>query len=253
MSHPPATDAMTVRELQALAAQAGTAAPSAPARLRPSRASSLHLIDLLSRWGGSGLAVLAGSTIFIAVTIARDTPLRAGVWALMMIAALYFSRRYRNEFRNGDKLASRPFRWRAYYTSSLAVVSAAFGAGAFLLAVPAATTALSVEILAILAAGALTGAALHSAYRASALAVALPAVAFIAIAALRIAGLSATSLIIIAVLAISVAALMIGSTRIARTAERRFPRTALVRREVERTGSASPAYGAITGKAAAKA
>lgn len=226
-----APEALTVRDLQALAAEAaGAPGPASKAR---SRAANLHLIDLLSRWGASGLAAFAAASIFIAATIARGQPLRAGVWAGMVFAALYLCRRYRKEFRRGDKIAARPFRWRAYYTSAVSVVSAAFGAGALLLAVPAAG-AERIEIFAVLIVGALAAAGLHSAYRLTALAALLPAGVFITVAAIRAEGLSFESLGVFAVLAAGVAGVLIASGRIGDAADRRFPRTGLVRRESDR-------------------
>jgi FtsH-binding integral membrane protein len=250
MSQTPAPDALTVHDLQAMAAEAASAA--APAQKARSRAANLHLIDLLSRWGGSGLAALAAAAIFIAASIARGQPLRAGVWAAMVFAALYLCRRYRKEFRRGDKIAARPFRWRAYYTSSLAVVSAAFGAGAFLLAVPA-TGAARIEIFAVLIAGTLAAAALHAAHRMAGLAAMAPAAAFIAAAAIRTGGVSAPSLGVIALLAAGAAGVVIASGRIGDAADRRFPRTGLVRREIERGDAPQSAVAVPLATAAAKA
>jgi hypothetical protein len=256
MSQTPSNDALSVHDLQALAAEAATGANVTIGKAR-SRAASLHLIDLLSRWGGSGLAIFAAAAIFIATTLARDHPLRAGLWAAMVFAALYICRRYRKEFRRGDKIASRPFRWRAYYTSTIAVVSAAFGAGAFLLAIPAAPSTTRLEIIAILVVATLAASALHSAYRMTALAAALPASAFIALAALRADGLSLSTVVIIAILSAGAAALFAGSERIGRAADRKFPRTGLVRREIDRGAIALPGHGGTilteALKAAAKA
>lgn len=250
MTQASSPDPNAVHELQAMAAEA--ARPIADARKTRSRAASLHLIDLLSRWGGSGLAIFAAAAIFIATVVARDQPLRAGVWAAMVFAALYLCRRYRKEFRRGDKIAARPFRWRAYYTATIAAVSAAFGAGAFLLAIPAQGAA-QVEIMALLIAGTLAAAGLHAAYRSTALAAALPASVFIAVAALRMSGISLQTFAILAVLAAGAAALWIASGRIGGMAERRFPRTGLVRREIERVAGPEPAIAAVLTKAAAKA
>lgn len=232
MSQSPAPDALTVRDLQSMAA-AAAAGPLAAAQKARSRSANLHLIDLLSRWGGSGLAAYAAATIFVATTIARGEPLRAGVWASIVFAALYLCRRYRKEFRRGDKIASRPFRWRAYYTSTLAVVSSAFGAGAFLLALPAAGAA-RIEIFAVLITATLAAAAFHTAYRQTALAAVLPASVFIAAAAIRADGVTAASVSAIAILFLGVAGVLIASRGIGATADRRFPRTGLVRREIER-------------------
>ena len=251
MSQTPAPEALTVRELQALAADAAIA--PAASRRRRSRAAELHLIDLLSRWGGSGLAAFAASAILIAATIARGTPLRAGVWAAMVFGALYLCRRYRKEFRRGDKIAARPFRWRAYYTSSLSVVSAAFGAGAFLLAVPA-SGAHRIEVFAVLIIGTLGASALHSAHRLAGLAAALPASLFIGAGVLRSDGFSLVSLATIALLGAGVIGIVIASGRIGESTDRRFPRTGLVRREIERPAeSAAAASTARHAMAAAKA
>ena len=250
MSQTPAHESLTVRELQALAAEAASSA--APATKARSRAANLHLIDLLSRWGGSGLAAFAAAAIFTAAAIARGQPLRAGVWAAMVFAALYICRRYRKEFRRGDKIAARPFRWRAYYTSTLSVVSAAFGAGALILAVPA-TGAERIEIFVVLIVGALAGAAFHSAHRLAALASLSPAAAFIAIAAMRVGELSIASLGIIAVLLAGVAGVVIASGRIGEAADRRFPRTSLVRREIGRHADLAAAKTPAPAPAAAKA
>lgn len=249
MPKPPAPEALTVHDLQAMAADAASAGPVS--RARRSRAANLHLIDLVSRWGGSGLAIFAAASIFVAATIARGQPLRAGVFAAMVFAALYLCRRYRKEFRRGDKIASRPFRWRAYYASTLSVVSTAFGAGAFILAVPA-TDAERLEIFAALIIGTLAASALHAAHRATALAAALPASLFIAAAAVRADGLSAFSIAVIAIVALGAAGVVIASERIGAAADRRYPRTGLVRREMERPAEA-PGDAAMLPKAAAKA
>lgn len=251
MSPTPHSDAPTVRDLQAMAAEAARE-PIVEARKARSRAANLHLIDLLSRWGGSGLAAVAAGAIFIAATIARGQPLRAAVWAAMVFAALYLCRRYRKEFRHGDKIASRPFRWRAYYTATLSVVSAAFGAGAFILAVPAAGPE-RLEIFAVLIIATLAAAALHAAYRVTALAAALPACAFIAAAAVRAEGASVISIAAIVLLAAGVGGVWIASGRIGANADRRFPRTGLVRREIDRAPEAAPVVAPAPAKTAAKA
>ncbi len=250
MSPTPVPEALTVHDLQAMAAEAASAPTTA--RKSRSRAANLHLIDLVSRWGGSGLAVFAAAAIFIAATIARGQPLRAGVWAAMVFAALYLCRRYRKEFRRGDKIASRPFRWRAYYTATLSVVSAAFGAGAFLLAVPV-TGGERTEILAALIIGTLAASALHSAHRLTALAAAAPASLFIAAAAIRVDGFSIVSMAAIAVIVLGAVGVLILSGRIGDAADRRFPRTGLVRRDIERPADALATAAPMAPKTAAKA
>ncbi|MCB2112533.1 MAG: hypothetical protein KDD85_03190 [Parvularculaceae bacterium] len=225
----------TVQELQALAATAA-AAPDNRAKSAPglSRAARLHLIDQLSRWSGSGLALFAGLAIFNAIVIARALPLRAAVWSLMLFAALYLCRRYRSEFRRGDAIAARPFRWRANYTSSLAVVSAAFGAGAFLLAPTGAPPAAAMQTLALMLAGATIAAALNLAHRPAAAAAGLPAFAAIFASSFISFGFSQfTALVLVA--GISGASFVLAaSVEAARRAGQRFPRTALVRREADR-------------------
>lgn len=248
----PSKEPLNVHDLQALAAEAAVAT-TAPSRKARSRAANLHLIDLLSRWGGPGLAVFAAASIFIAVVIARPYPLRAGLWAAMVFAALYLCRRYRKEFRRGDQIAARPFRWRANYTSALAVVSAAFGAGAFMLAVPSASAAIRLEVLATMVLATLAASAFNVAHRKAALAAALPVSAFLIVAALRIEGVSLLSVTIGAIVAANVTALMIASSFVGEAADRRFPRTGLVRREIEPAGLVDPAEPAAVAKTAAKA
>lgn len=241
-------ESKTVQELQAIAAEAARARPGERPKARLSRAARLHLIDQLSRWGGYGLALFAGAAIFNAIVIARALPLRSSVWALMLFGALYLTRRYRKGFRRGDKIASRPFRWRAYYASSLAVVSAAFGAGAFLLVPEGTAPETAMQTLAVMLAACACAAAFHAAHRASAVAAGAPALAAIAGAALVNFGPSAFTVLTMA--AGLAAALFVGvAARFAeQRAAQRFPRTTLSRREVERApvaGRAAPASTAI--------
>ncbi len=232
----PATlETKTVQELHAIAAEA--AAAQAPRRQnRLSRAAQLRLIDQLSRWGGSGLALFAGIAIFIMIVPAHDYPVRSAIWAAMVFSSLYLCRRYRKEFRRGERIASRPFRWRAFYASTLAVVSAAFGAGAFLLAGTTAPAGPDYIILLIAAAG-LGAAAFNIAHRASALAAGAPALIASAFAAYLSEGpgILFGSLVVIGL----AAAIAIGGAvrETERRAAARFPRTTFLRRQVER-----PAY-----------
>lgn len=224
----------TVQELQAIAAQAALAPPARAGAVPLSRSARLHLIDQLSRWGGSGLALFAGVSIFIALIPARDMPIRTAVWASMIFAALYLCRRYRKEFRRGDKIASHPFRWRAYYVSTLAVVSAAFGAGAFLLLPDSVAPAAAMQTLALMTVAAVGAAAFNAAHRASAASAGLPA--FVATAGAAAATFGA-SLFTGAILAAGVAgaAFVAGaSIEAERRAALRFPRTTRARREIER-------------------
>lgn len=244
-------DPLSVHELQALAAEAAGETPT-PARRARSRAANLHLIDLLSRWSGPGLAIFAAAAIIIAVVIARDSPLRAATWSAILLAALYLCRRYRKEFRAGDKIASRPFRWRAQYTSTMAVVSAAFGAGAFILAAPAASASTRVEIIVVLVLSVLAASGFHIAHRLSALATIVPASAFIVAATLRVEGFSLFTIAVASVLAAGTLALWTASAFVGGSADRKFPRTGLVRREIDRASPADRSAAAFL-KAAAKA
>lgn len=224
-------EAKTVQELQTLAADAAFRRERLPPPKGLSRAARLHLIDQLSRWGGSGLALLAGAAIFIALVVARDLPLRTSIWASMIFAALYLCRRYRKGYRRGDRIASHPFRWRAYYTSALAVVSAAFGAGAFLLLPKSLAPLAAGETLGLIAGSAAVAAAFHAAHRPSAAAAGLPAFAAALGGSAATFGAGAFTMIILGagvVCAVVVAAI---SAEAARRAARRFPRTSIVRRE----------------------
>jgi hypothetical protein len=95
------------------------------------------------------------------------------------------------------------------------------------------------EIFAVLVIGTICAAALHTAYRLAGLATALPSTVFIAAAAFRAEGLGAASLAVTAISAALIAGVWIASGRIGETADRRFPRTGLVRREIERGGEAT--------------
>jgi len=230
----------TVQELQAIAATAA-AAPAPRKKRRLSRAAQLHLIDQLSRWGGSGLAMFAGASIFIAIAPARDMPIRMSVWIALMFASLYLCRRYRKEFRRGDRIASRPFRWRAYYASTLSVVSAAFGVGAFLLRPVAGSEGSTAEMLGVMAIAALAAAAFHAPHRASAAAAGVPALSAIALASASTPGLSGATAFLLGggAAGIALVAYLVRATE--RRAELRFPRTALQRHEADR-GRAGAIY-----------
>ncbi len=231
----------TVQELQAIAAEAArdTGAPRPGTGL--SRAARLHLIDQLSRWGGSGLALLAGVSIFISLVPACDIPVRTAVWASLIFASLYLCRRRRKEFRRGDTIASHPFRWRAYYTSTLAVVSAAFGSGAFLLLPESVSRDGAMQTLALMVAAAAGASAFHAAHRGSAAAAGLPA--FIAAARASVAsfGLSAYTIAVLAAGGAGGLFVAIASLAAERRAALRFPRTTLARREIERAAYQAPA------------
>jgi len=223
----------TVQELQAIAAEAA-AAPAPRESRRLSRAAQLHLIDQLSRWGGSGLALLAGVSIFIAIVPARDMPIRMSVWAALIFASLYVCRRYRKEFRRGDRIASRPFRWRAYYASTLSVVSAAFGVGAFLIIPGAGNETAAAQMLGVMAVAAIAAAAFHAPHRASAAAAGIPALSAIALASASTPGLSGFTAILLGGGTLAIACIAVLARAAERRAELRFPRTASPRREADR-------------------
>lgn len=220
----------TIHDLQAMAVEA--ARPRRGRRGRgASRAALLHLIDTLSRWGGTGLALIAGLTIFCAVAAGGAYPLRAAAWAGMVMAALYISRRLRAEFRAGEASAARPFHWRANYTASLSVAGAAFGAGALLLLPAGAPEGLALQTLALILAGALGAALLHAPHGRSAAAIFLPAALFAIFGAWRTGGASLAIFGAAASLVAGSATLFLVSWRLRAQAIRRFPRTALIRRE----------------------
>ncbi len=224
----------TVQELQELAAQAAQYSEKAR-RPHLSRAARLHLIDQLSRWGGTGLALFAGVSIFIALVPARDMPIRTAVWATLVFASLYLCRRYRKDFRRGDSIASRPFRWRAYYVSTLSVVSAAFGSGAFLLLPESAGPDIAMQTLALIVVASIGAAAFHTAHRASAAAAGIPAFLAAAGATIFAFGFSALTLAVIAAGVAGGSFVVLASSEAEKRAAQRFPRTTTARREIERS------------------
>lgn len=230
----------TVRELQELAQQGPAPQPKRPPRL--SRAARLHLIDILSRWSGLGLALIAGVSVYLAVTAGRDFPARAAVWALMALGALWVCRRLRSQFRSGDRLASRPFRWRASFTACLSVLGVILASAPILLAPVSAPAALGAQTLALMLASSFAAALLLSAHLPSAAALAAPSALFAMLAALRagdtglLAAAAATSML-------GLTGLYVASRYLEKAAIRRYPRTTLVRREIERetrTGATQP-------------
>ncbi len=223
----------TVHELQELAREAAK-----PRRRRTralSRAAQLYLIDILSRWGGSGLALFAGVAIFVAISAGEVYPFRAAVWLLLVLAALYVCRSLRLEFRTGERVASRPFRWRANYTSGLVALSAAFGAGAVIIVPDQAPSQLAFESIALLLAGSFGAGLLHAGHAASAAAAAVPAAVFITLGAWRAGGASAGA-VTFAAAAIGAAALYFLCRFLWRRASDRFPRTSLLRQEIDHLG-----------------
>lgn len=241
--------ARNVKELQSMAQAAQHGPQRAPQRPKLSRAAQLHLIDALSRWSATGLAIVAGVAIFISVAIARDLALRSLIWMGLVFAALVYCRTRRKDFRRGARIASRPFRWRAEYTSALSVLSAAVGSGGVLLA-PAAPNFAAIEILALLMIAILASGILHAAHARAAAAMILPGFAFLVAGALQ----STTDAALVITLFLAASA-MIGlaaaiSGRLARQASLRFPRTRLLRREIFVEENDAPAAKSATDKAA---
>jgi len=238
----PALEAKSVQELQQLAHEAAARRyKSRSAQRGLSRAARLHLIDLLSRLGGSGLALVAGISIFLAVTAGQNYPARAVVWAVMVLSALYVCRRFRQEFRSGEHIASHPFRWRANYTAALSVLGAAFGAGAFVLLPAGIGQADALQALALILATAIGASALHAAHPKSAIAIGLPAGLFAIIGVARAQGFSIPFFASIGIGAAAVIGLIYTSRNIVAMAATRFPRTTFLRRELK------PQSNAITG------
>lgn len=234
----------TIHDLQAMAERAARPARRKPQG--PSRAARLHLIDMLSRWGGAGLAIIAGLTIFCAVTAGREHPFRASVWCAIVLGALYVCRRLRKEFRAGEASAARPFRWRANYTSALAVLGAGFGAGSLLILPAGAAPGTSLQTLSLILAGSLGAALLHTPHGRSAAALFIPAALFSIFGAWRAGGVPLALFGAGAMFVAGSAALYLISWRLRSTAARRFPRTAFIRREpASRPGrTAEPDIGA---------
>lgn len=205
-----------------------------------SRAASLQLIDQLSRRGGSALALCAGIAIFVAIAPARDTPLRAAVWIAMIFAALFVCRRLLTRFRCGETSAMRPFRWRADYTAALSVLSAAFGAGAFLLTPSGADEIVKAQVLGLILAGAAGAGLAHAAHPATAAAASLPAMTGVALAGLRGFGATEFEFWLLATAALALVVTAAAARAASADALRRFPRSRYVRRSTEISRSLRP-------------
>lgn len=221
----------TVHDLQAMAAAA--ARPRRSRRGRPSRAARLHLIDLLSRSALSGLAVIAGVGIFVAMTAGRDEPVRASIWILTLLASLFVARSLASNFRSGANHAARPFMWRAQYTAALSVVGTAFASGAVIVINEGSNRQLALETLSALALGGLAASLMHAANARSAAALWAPVSVFLFLGAWRLDGLSLAVFGGAAMAAAGAAALFLVSGMVRSNAVRRFPRTTLVRRAAE--------------------
>lgn len=226
----------TVRELQELA-QRPPAAPKRQRRPDLSRAGRLHLIDILSRWSGFSLALVAGVAVYLAVTAGRAFPARAAVWALMALAVLWACRRLRSEFRSGARLSSRPFRWRASFTASLSVLGVILASAPILLTPVTAPSAMAAQVMALSLIAGFAAALLLAAHLPSAAALAAPAAIFAVLASLRAGdpGLLAAS---VATSLLGLTGLYLACRYLEKAAARRYPRTTLVRREIERRTAA---------------
>lgn len=223
----------TVHELQDLAREAVRSRPRR--RPRVSRAARLHLIDILSRWGGMGLALIAGSAVFVAVTAGRAYPFRVAVWAIVTLAALHVCRKLRKRFRAGDRISARPFRWRANYTASLCALSGAFGAGALIVLPASAPSDLAVQSIALMLVAALGAGLAHAAHGRAAVAAALPGAVFLFLAAWRTVGFGPAALGFAAAAATGAGALFLFHRYLRQRAVSRFPRTGFVRAEAQRS------------------
>ena len=177
-----------------------------------------------------GLAAIGGVTVYLAVAVGRSLPLRAAIWASVVFGALYLSRRLRGDYRSGAATTSRPFRWRANYTSSLAVLGAAFGAGAYLLT-PAAGGGDFLVIYLLLLSGVIFAAGAHSAHAFSAAAVAGPAIAFVIAGAYRGFGVSPALSALIALAACGLFGVYVVARGAAVAASAQFPRSTYMRRD----------------------
>lgn len=224
----PRTDTVTpdVRTLQAMAQRASIRRKRSPGL---SRAARLNLIDALSRQASLGLAVIAGVSIFAAVSTGRMAPLRAAVWAGMVLAALFVCRRLARFYRLGALHGARPFHWRADYTAALCVLGAAYAAGFILLTPGHVESSLSLQTAAALSIGGILAGLAHAPHGAAAAALWAPCAAAGVIGASRA---DAGSALLFAVLAAVGAALIAAVHAILRArAAKRFPRTASLRRD----------------------
>lgn len=218
-----------VHELQEIAQNA--ALSPRRRRDRPSRAARLQLIDILSRWGGSGLALIAGISVFVAISVGRAYPFRALVWTALVLAALFVARRLLKAFRSGERSSARPFRWRANYTSALSVLSAAFGAGALILLPEGAPTGLAFQTLALLIAASLGAGVVHAAHGRTAATACAPASVFIFWGAWQAGGPEMALWGVGSAIMTGAASLFFFHRFLRLRAVRRFPRTTFVRRE----------------------
>lgn len=221
----------SIRELQESVEQAQAIRPNSR-RPNTSRAARLHLVDMLSRWSAAGIATLAGGAVYLAIVVGRGFPLRAAAWALMCFAALWVCRRLRQRYRNGDAIISRPFRWRADYTSAMSVLGVAFGSAPILLAPAAAEPTAHFQSWAVVLICSSLAGLLSAAHLATALAVVAPAALFTIGAALRFGDLMLTVGVAVTA-AILTSIVLFASRTIHETTRRHYPRTLHLRRNIE--------------------
>ena len=222
----------SVRELQELAEEGSRTVVLKPRRKSPSRRALLELIDILSRWSGAGLALVAGVSVYLAIAIGREYPARAAAWATMLLCALYVCRRLRGQFRAGATIAARPFRWRANYTSCASVLGAVFASAPILLLPAEAPTGAAILTGALVLLGAFGAAFFHSGHFATATAFALPAAIFPVLSGIR-GGDWRLAVAFAGVAIAAMAAYTAFSRIIAANASRRNPRTRFLRKEIE--------------------
>ena len=218
----------SVKELQSMAVDVDLTAPQRRAPVL-SRAGQLHLIDDLSRTAGAGLGVAAGLCVFLAVTIGRDLPVRAGAWLVIVGAALYVCRSLQRDFRRGDAISTRPFRWRAHYTSALSVLSAALGAGVIMLGPSGGDPALAAVTAPVLMIGLAVIGLCHTAHGASLAAALMPGLSLASLGAFRALGVGALSVTISAILIAATALGVFLHYRQFANAKTRFPRAPRLR------------------------
>ncbi|MBI1393131.1 MAG: hypothetical protein GC152_10365 [Alphaproteobacteria bacterium] len=223
-------DGPSVRDLQRAAASARRSK-----RTRGvddlSRSAQLQLIDDLSRSGDAGIAVLVGASALMAVTFGAAAPGRAALWMALVFATAYAAGRLRRTFRRGEKIAGKPFRWRANYTASLAALSAAVGAGAILLNPADPTLPDAAGAILTIALAAPVAAWFHRAHRVTVLTTAAPAMAFVGLAAAReTASAPAMAAAAAAIAAAGLILALAASTRAMQAAALAHPPTRMPRR-----------------------
>jgi len=217
-----------VRELQHLA-QEVPIAPRGMRRQKPSRTAMLELIDILSRWSATGLALIAGLSVYLALTAGRAYPVRAACWALLMMSALWVCRRLLSQFRSGSASAGHPFHWRASYTSCLSVLGVVFASAPILLTPVGAPASIYLQVASVGLVGGFAAAIAHSAHMTTSFALAVPTAILPLLSAIR-AGDGALVTVVAALSAMGLA-ISYGLCRvIASDAAKRNPRTSLLRR-----------------------